>query len=86
MNFTQCCIWSAFWMKRYGVGAGPDAGGLPVQSAFPRALQHVQRVHARQADTPQPTTLLQGETANTPETEQVSGSERGILKDKSALI
>lgn len=50
----------AFLLLRYGVSVGPDAGGLPLQSTFPWALQHVQAVHAWQAHTPESTTLLQG--------------------------
>lgn len=33
---------------RHGISAGPDAGRFPLQSCVPRALQHVQAVHAQQ--------------------------------------
>lgn len=45
---------------RYGVGPGPDAGRLPLQSRLPWTLQHVPEVHASKTHPPRPPPLLQG--------------------------
>lgn len=54
-------ILSSFFVCRYGLGAGPDAGRFPLPSSIPRALQHVPEVHASQAHPPRPAALLQGQ-------------------------
>lgn len=53
-------VYMCMSLVRDGVSFRPDAGGLPLQGSFPWAVQHVQTVHAWQADTPQSKTLLQG--------------------------
>lgn len=45
---------------RNGVGSGPHAGGVSFSGPVPRALQHVQAVHASQADSTGSPALLQG--------------------------
>lgn len=51
---------SCICLLRDGVCSGSDAGRLPLTSAVPWTLQHVQAVHARQTNPTWPKTLLQG--------------------------